>query len=187
MSTRPIREFVGSQDGLLKKPVLRFRIYADNDKRKSFVDVHLWQHLHQLRSMWRGKKRRGSKIVGMFLHWKDERGTPDAIGRKVSSAMIGEIHLALPSLTYNTIAHECYHAAREYARRRRHIEPATCEENDSRVKLSTDAEELNAIFAGYLTDRVVHACKPHADEWARKRQEAKERRESRAARRSQQI
>lgn len=150
------REFVtwsGMDDGLPRTPLLSLRIFAEGNHRRPFVEVYLWQFLGQMRAVHRGGNSR--RTLAFWHPMLEARKEPDRRGRAVISKKLGEIHLALPSCTYNTIAHEAYHATRYFALRMKQIEPLTMEESDKAKISYMMPEEINARFNGYLVDTIT--------------------------------
>ncbi len=150
--------FTRAADGKPVQPVRCLRIFAEADHRRHFVEVYIWRHLWQMRAAWTRPVPKGSRIVGHFRGFIESRDEPDTLGRTVTSRKLGEIHLALKDLTYNTIAHEAYHATREYARRAGNREP-DCPHENAKINPSNDlAEERNARFQGQVTDTIITAA-----------------------------
>lgn len=156
---RAFTYWTGDKDGLVKKPELQLRIFAEGNRRRHFVEVYVWKHLYQMRAVHRGKL--GKKILAFWGSMDEVRKTPDRLGRRVVSKKLGEIHLALKHCTYNTIAHEAYHATRHFALRAGHKEPSTLEESNAMITTWNSPEEINARFMGYLTDTIIAAVLDH--------------------------
>ena len=147
-----------ASDGKPVVPVRCLRIFAEADQRRHFVEVYIWQHQYQMRATWNQPKPKGHRILAHFISFIESKEEPDTLGRTVTSRKIGEIHLCLKGLTYDTIAHEAYHATREYARRAGNREPDTVKTNAA-IKPHYDLpEERNARFQGQLTDRIITAA-----------------------------
>lgn len=155
MSTRrPFTTWTGSEDGKPIVPKLSFRVFAEGNPHRFFVEVYVWEHLWQMRALKTGDKRRTRAFWHAYLS-PETRIKPDKLGRPVVSRKLGEMHLCLKTCTYNTVAHEAYHATRTFARRSGTIEAGTLEEAAAEDVHTSMPEEVNARFHGYLTDRIV--------------------------------
>lgn len=150
---REFTTWTGADDGLPKKPLLNLRIFAEGNPRRFFVEVYVWEFLYQMRGVHRGKNSR--KTLAFWNPTYEARKVKDKRGRDVISKKLGEIHLPLAHCTYNTIAHEAYHATRYFALRSKNIEPASLEESDSATVHWMMPEEVNARFHGYLTNEII--------------------------------
>lgn len=154
---RPRRAFPvwqGADDGKTITPALKLRVFAYDNPRRLFVEVFVWDFVYQLRGIRRQGK--GHKTTRAFFHPRDEIRKSDT-GRTVASRKIGEIHFCRKFCTYETVAHECYHATRYFSHRMRHKEAADKAEYDSEPIKWDMPEERNARFHGMLTDRVIAA------------------------------
>ena len=153
---RAFQTWTGSEDGKPKVPLLSLRIFAENNPRRFFAEVYVWEFLYQVRAL----KLRHARHTLAFWHEFQEpekKVYPDKLGRPIISRKLGEMHLCLPSCTYNTIAHEAYHATRTFARRSGNIEAGTFAEAAKERIWQGMPEEVNASFQGLLTDRITAA------------------------------
>lgn len=144
------------EDGREHKPLKRMRVFDEDNPRRLFVEVYIWENLWQMRAC-RHKGASRKRTLGFWHGFEpgERRLKPDKKGRPIISRKLGEMHLCLKQCTYNTIAHEAYHATRTYARRCGNVEAATMQQAQEE-KVSDDMpEERNARFLGYLTDRVI--------------------------------
>lgn len=153
---RPFVTWQGADDKLAIAPALTLRIFAEDNPRKHFVEVYLWHFVYHLRGI--RKQAPGSRTTRAFFTPMDQvRQTPDARGRKVASRKIGELHFCRKFTTYETVAHECYHATRYWSHRQGHSEASNKAEYDAEPISINMPEEKNARFHGMLTDRVIAA------------------------------
>lgn len=151
---REFNTWTGSEDGKPHKPLLSLRIFAEDNPRRFFAEVYVWEHFWQVRAFKRKDKRRTLAFWHAF-ETREQKIEPDSLGRPVISRKLGEMHLCLKACTYNTISHEVYHATRTFARRSGTIEAATLAEAAKERIHEGMPEEVNARFQGFVTDRII--------------------------------
>ncbi len=154
--------WTGSVDGLPKVPTISRRIFAEGNKRGLYVELYVWRTLDLLRAAWGRRRGRGNRrrIFGFWRPTYEIRNTRDKRGREIYSKKLGEIHLPL-SVQYSTIAHETYHATRYFARRKKLVEAATLEEDESQRASYHMPEEVNARFMGHLSNQICSVILDH--------------------------
>lgn len=158
---RPFTTWTGSLDGLPKVPAISRRIFAEGNKRGLYVELYVWPTLAGMRATYaggyKGRCPPGTNRRRIFGFWKpglEVKNVRDTRGREIYSKKLGEIHLALKSSTYSTIAHESYHATRYFARRRKLLETTTLEEDEKDRAHYHMPEEVNARFMAYLSNEI---------------------------------
>lgn len=146
--------FSKSETGEEVKPALTFRVFAEGNRRRHFVEIYVWRLMHQMRALKQKQARRTLAFWGVV---DEQRNELDRRGRKVGSRKLGEIHLCLKHVTLNTLAHEAYHATCHFARRTgsRVTQTAKEEAADKHAGKWHSGEERNARFIGHLTDAMA--------------------------------
>lgn len=153
MNKRPRRKFDtwtfhdGRKKTHVECPHTR-RIFLTGDQRGHFVEIYLWPRLKDVRALMQRNRR---TTLAFFQETEEIHKRHGFRSKK-----IGEIHLAMRRVTYNTIAHEAYHATRCWAFRKGLKEPITRNERDADwLKGWHGVEEHCARVQGFLTDAIV--------------------------------
>lgn len=151
--TRAFVTWRGADDGIEQKPLLTLRIFERGNTRRHYIEVYIWRHLWQVRALRSAQKKR---TIAFFHGYRSVRTEPAKNGSIVGCRKLGNMHLPMKRLTYNTIVHESYHAVREFSVRAKLNEPSTEKQRKADYENNQHwNEERAAEYIGYIADTII--------------------------------